>query len=129
MSGRISRWVLAGLYAVAGIFHLLIPEAFLRITPDWVPEPRMVILATGVCEILGATGLLMPRLRRKAGIALALYAVCVYPANIKHAIDDLSGLHAGLGWWYHAPRLALQPVLVLWALHAGGVLKTWRSRA
>jgi len=121
MMRRIGRSVLALAYLVAGILHLAIPEAFLRIVPGWVPYPHLVVLATGACEIVGAIGLMTHRLRRAAGIGLALYAVCVFPANIKHAIDDLSGLHAGLGWWYHGSRLALQPVLVWWALQAGGV--------
>ncbi|MBC9205364.1 DoxX family protein [Roseomonas aerophila] len=123
MMRRIGRWVLALAYLAAGILHLAMPEAFLRIVPGWVPYPHAVILATGACEILGAIGLMTRRLRRAAGIGLALYAVCVFPANIKHAVDDLSGLHAGLGWWYHGPRLALQPVLVWWALQAGVIFQ------
>ncbi len=51
---------------------------------------------------------------------LALYAVCVFPANIKHAIDDLSS-GSGLPIWYHAPRLLLQPLIIWWALWAGGM--------
>lgn len=125
MIRRMSRWVLAIAYLVAGVLHLAVPDVLLSIMPDWVPAPRTVILLTGLCEILGAIGLLTRKLRRAAGIGLALYAVCVFPANIKHAIDDLSGLQAGLGWWYHVPRLALQPVLVWWALHAGGVVDRW----
>ena len=89
------------------------------ITPDWVPVPRAVIFATGLCEFAGAFGLMTQRFRRAAGIGLALYAVCVFPANIKHAFVGLPPGQVQLGWWYHAPRLALQPVLVWWALFAG----------
>ena len=62
------------------------------------------------------------RLRWLAGVMLAAYAVCVYPANIKHAIDGISIGGHRLGWGYHAPRLALQPVIVWWALFAGKVV-------
>jgi len=117
-----SRWVMAALYLAAGIFHLTTPDTFVMITPDWVPFPRDVILATGLCEIAGAFGLMTHRLRRAAGIAFALYAVCVYPANIKHAFEGVPAGQIQLGWWYHAPRLALQPVLVWWALFAGEVV-------
>jgi uncharacterized membrane protein len=79
-----------------------------------------MIAATGICEIAGAIGLLVPSTRRIAGIMLALYAVCVFPANIKHAIDDLSS-GSGLPIWYHAPRLLLQPLIRWWALWAGGM--------
>lgn len=123
-----SRWVLAAIYLAAGILHVTKPEPFLMITPDWVPNPRIVITATGLCEIAGAVGLMTRRLRQAAGIGLALYAVCVYPANIKHALDGLPAGQLQLGWWYHAPRLALQPVLVWWALFAGGLV-TWPFRS
>ncbi len=123
MSGRaVARCVLAAAYVAAGTLHLWTPETFLRITPGWVPFPREVILGTGACEIAGAAGLLTSRFRRAAGWALAAYAVCVYPANVKHAIDDLSAAQPQLGWWYHAPRLALQPALVWWALYAGEIV-------
>ena len=118
----ILRWLLAAAYLFVGIAHLRSPGFFLPIMPGWVPFPRETILITGMCEILGAFALLSPRLRHAAGCMLALYAVCVFPANIKHAIDDLSGVHAGLGWGYHGPRLLLQPVLVWWALFAGNVV-------
>lgn len=124
-SRLILRLVLAAAYLAAGILHLRYPAPFLSITPGWVPQPEFVIAATGVCEILGATALVaVPRLRRAAAIGLALYAVCVYPANIKHALDAVAA-HGPSAWWpYHAPRLAFQPVFVWWALFAGG-LTSW----
>ena len=124
-SRLILRIVLGAAYLGAGVMHLRAPGAFLSITPDWVPRPELVIAATGVAEILGATALVaVPRLRRTAAICLALYAVCVYPANIKHAADAVSVHGAGAWWPYHAPRLAFQPVIVWWALFAGG-LTAW----
>ena len=117
-----ARWVLIAAYLVAGIAHLSTPGAFLMIMPDWVPYPREVILGTGICEIAGAFGLMTRSLRRAAGVGLALYAVCVFPANIKHAFEGLPPGNIQLGWWYHGPRLALQPVLVWWALYAGTVI-------
>ena len=121
LARRLARWVLALAYLVAGIAHLRSPAGFLAITPSWVPWPEAVVFFTGLAEIAGAGGLMIPRLRRAAGIGLALYALCVWPANFNHAWNDiaLGGKH--LTWWYHGPRLALQPVIVWWALWAGGV--------
>jgi uncharacterized membrane protein len=121
-----NRWalraVLAIIYAYAGYVHLRSPDFFLPIVPAWVPEPRLVVLATGACEIAGAVALMTGRLRYVAGVMLALYAVCVYPANIKHALDSVAIGGSKLGWGYHGPRLAFQPVFVWWALFAGGVI-------
>ena len=113
-----ARFALSLFYAVAGFYHLVSPEPFLRITPRFVPYPEMVILLTGLCEIAGAVALHIPALRRTAGLLLALYAVCVWPANFKHAFEGIELDALPTSWWYHGPRLALQPVLValtLWA--------------
>lgn len=122
------RWAMAIFYALAGVLHLGAPDGFLAIMPDWVPYPREVVLATGVCEIAGAFALLTQRLRRLAGLMLALYAIAVFPANIKHALQNVPIAGVTLSWWYHAPRLALQPVLVWWALFCSAIVD-WPRRA
>ena len=122
------RWLMAAFYLGAGLLHLRSPEAFLAIMPDWVPAPRTVLLLTGIAEILGAIGLFVPHLRRAAGIGLALYALCVFPANIKHAVEGITVTGLPSTWWYHAPRLALQPMLIWWALYVGGIIDWPRRR-
>ncbi len=124
------RWVLALFYGAAGAVHLVNPAPFLGIMPRWVPAPYEVVLLTGVAELAGAAALVQPwspALRRAAGWGLALYALCVWPANVQHMLNDLER-GGGLGLGYHVPRLAFQPVLIwlaLWAAHA----TDWPQRA
>lgn len=116
------RVLLGIFYLIAGIAHVRTPGGFLQITPEWVPYPAQVVFLTGIAEIAGALALVfIPRLRYAAGIGLAAYAVCVYPANIKHALEGIAMGGEVQSWWYHGPRLAFQPVFVWWALLAGGV--------
>jgi uncharacterized membrane protein len=123
------RYLLALIYLIAGIAHLRSPAGFLMITPDWVPLPLLVVQLTGVCEIAGSIALaFVPRLRIAAGWALATYAVCVFPANINHAINNIAMDGTQMSWWYHGPRLLFQPVFVWWALYAGGATN-WPFRA
>jgi uncharacterized membrane protein len=122
------RYLLAAIYFGVGVVHLRSPEALLPIMPLWVPHPREVILITGLCEIAGALALLTQRFRSAAGIGLALYAICVFPANIKHAMDGIPLAGMQLGCWYHGPRLAFQPVFVWWSLWVGGVIN-WPFKA
>ena len=97
--------------------------------PGFVPYPYEVVIGTGVAELLGAVALYIPRLRWLAGVMLALYAVCVYPANLQHAWNDIAVAHDYATLWYHVPRLPFQPVLVWWALYAGQVIDwPWRRR-
>lgn len=118
----ITRWLIIVFYTVAGISHLMAPGAFLTITPDWVPYPNTVIFLTGLCELAGAIGMAIPATRRFAGIMLALYALLVFPANIKHAMDYVAVNGIGPGLSYHAPRLMLQPVFIWWALFAADIV-------
>jgi uncharacterized membrane protein len=127
------RVLLALAYALAGYLHLVRPETFLTITPDWAPYPEAVVYWTGLAEIAGAIGLLQPlskALRQAAGIGLALYALCVWPANINHMMMDMARADGGLGLAYHAPRMALQPVLIWLALWVADVPMPWiKARA
>ncbi len=118
----VMRWILAAFFVAAGYAHVAAPEALLAITPDWVPFPRQVIFLTGLFEFAASAALFSRRLRAYAGIALAAYAVCVFPANIKHAIEGIDIPAIPSTWWYHAPRLMLQPVIVWWALFASEVV-------
>ena len=117
----VMRWTMALFFLVAGIAHLYRPVPFLTVTPFWVPFAREVILVTGLCEIAGAVALLAPPTRKAAGWMLALYAACVFPANIKHLVDSIGPDGWPHPFWYHGPRMLLQPVLVWWALYCSGV--------
>ena len=123
MTGRTAlRWLLIAAFLFAGLVHIARPDVFLRIVPSWVPMPRTTVILTGGCEIAGAIGLIVPRLRWWAGVMLALYAVCVFPANIKHAFDYGHAYGFGRGWLYHGPRLLFQPVIVWWCLYAADAI-------
>lgn len=115
------RLVLAAIYIGAGGFHLAAADKFLPIMPPMIPFPRQVVLFTGACEVAGAIGLIIPPTRRWAGIMLAIYAVCVWPANIYQALWHVRAPPLPDSWWYHGPRIAFQPVLVWWALFVGDV--------
>jgi len=118
----VMRWILAAFYAAAGLAHPKAPDALLAITPAWVPFAPQVIFVTGLCELAGATALVTKPLRWWAGVALAAYAICVWPANFKHAIDDIELPYITNSWLYHGPRLAFQPVLVWWTLYGAEVI-------
>lgn len=118
------RWLLAAFYGVAGIIHLVNPEPFLSIMPAPVPYQLQIVWFTGIAELAGAVALVQPwsaQLRRAGGIGLALYALCVWPANVNHMLLDMSGAMEGPGLAYHIPRLVIGQPLLIW-------LAIWTSR-
>ena len=98
--------------------------------PAFVPHPALVVQLTGVAELLGAAALiqpLSPGLRHTAGWALALYALCVWPANINHFALDMARPDHGWGLAYHIPRMLLQPLLIWLAPWSAGAIE-WPLR-
>ena len=87
-----------------------------RMVPPSIPNPELMVTFTGVCEILGAIGLLVPRTRRAAAIALVVFFVAVLPANIHAARAGVT--LRGQAATPVAPRVALQLLfmgLVWWS--------------
>ena len=80
--------LLAGIFTVSGVVHLVRPQTYEPLMPAWVPAHREVILGSGVAELVCAAGLLAPPTRRTAGLASALLLVAVFPGNIKMAVDS-----------------------------------------
>lgn len=54
-------------FIVAGALHFVIPGAYHRIMPPYVPAPRAMVYASGVAEMAGGAGLLTARSRPAAG--------------------------------------------------------------
>jgi uncharacterized membrane protein len=82
-----SSKVLAAIFSVTGVVHLVKPEIYGPTMPAWVPAHRGVILASGVAELALAAGLALPRTRKLAGWGSVALLVGVYPANIKMTMD------------------------------------------
>lgn len=69
-------------FLLGGIGHFATAGFFIGIVPPWVPWPALAVYVSGVFELLGAAGLLLPRWRRPAGAGLLLLTLCVTPANV-----------------------------------------------
>lgn len=61
-----------------------------RMIPPGVPSPMGMVYFTGLCEIAGAIGLLVPRTRRAAAAALMVFFLAILPANIHAARAGLT---------------------------------------
>ena len=117
---RLSLVAMATLYLGAGVTHFLVPRAFERIVPPWLPRPRALVYVSGAAEVAGGLGLLHPRTRRASAVGIALLLAAVFPANVYMAagdpdldLPDAVGEPSDAALW---GRLPLQAALVAWAL-------------
>src|SRR5215468_11310075 len=61
-----------------------------RMVPKNFPRPELLVTLTGICEILGAIGLLTPLFARWAAIGLTLLLIGVFPANVRATREGLT---------------------------------------
>jgi len=102
-------------FIAAGAMHFVVPAYYQAIVPSYLPAPAALVAVSGVAEIAGGIGLLIPWLRPAAGIGLIALLVAVFPANVE--MLRLYRAHGVAGWtetvlWL---RLPLQAVLIWWA--------------
>lgn len=111
---RLIALVLLALFFVsAGINHFVHPGAYERIVPPWLPAPALLVQISGICEILGGIGVLVPNARRFAGMGLIALLIAVFPANVQMAQHpELYADIANAQALYI--RLPLQIVLIAW---------------
>lgn len=119
------RGILALSMVAIGALHLVRPEPFTHIVPAWLPAPMALVLLSGVAEILGGAGLLVPGMRRAASLGLVLLYVAVFPANVNMALrPELGGAIPSWLLWARLPFQAAFIALALWVgVAAPGVRK------
>jgi uncharacterized membrane protein len=88
--GYVNSWTaaiavgLAAMFVVTGVAHFAPPmrRDLIAIVPPRLPEPGLLVTVTGVLELLGAAGLLLPVTRVAAAVCLLALMLAMFPANI-----------------------------------------------
>src|SRR5918995_5059457 len=119
---RLSSWREAGLIAVVIMFlftgathFTAMKHDYAAMLPGFVPMNVWVIYLTGVLQIAGAVGLLIPRTRRLAGICLALLLVAMFPGNVYATLNEIEFRgDAPTPLWLRAPIQLFFIGMVLW---------------
>ena len=134
---RLSSWREAGrialviMFLFTGFSHFSsLKHDFASMIPDPLPNDLWVIYLTGVFEIAGAVGLLIPRTRRLAGVCLMLLLVAMFPANVNAIVNEISlGGDAPTPLWLRAPMQLLYIGMVWWTSIKEGSREAGRLRA
>jgi uncharacterized membrane protein len=113
---KIARIVLAVAYVAAGSNHFVNPDFFVAIMPPYLPAHLELVYLSGVFEVAGGIGVLIPRLRSLAGWGLVALLVAVFPANLHMALNP--ELFSDASPFALYSRLPIQLVLIAWAYWA-----------
>lgn len=112
---------LAVMFAFTGAAHFTRTRPdMIRMVPPDLPKPAAIVTLTGVAELAGTIGLIVPSLARWAGYGLIILLVAMFPANVHAARSGqaiagrppmplrlrlpLQLLWIGLLWWSAASR-------------------------
>lgn len=114
-----AQWVLRVVVAlpliISSMGHFTRTAVLSGIVPPVFPHPDFWVAFTGILELFGAIGLLVPRTGKRATICVALLMIAIFPANVYAAHQTVGGLHMpGV-----LVRLVMQVVYILLVLLAG----------
>lgn len=111
------RRLLANLFIGAGVNHFVMPRVYEQIVPPQLRgQARRIVQVSGVAEIVGGVGVLLPWTRRVSGLGLIALLAAVFPANVYMAREPER--FRQIPRWALYGRLPLQPLMMLW---------TWRA--
>lgn len=120
----VARLALGAMLVFAGTSHLTFARREFRAqVPPWVPmDTDDVVLLSGAAEIaLGAALAGLPKERRRVGGLAAAFFTAIFPGNVSQYRNRIDGFGLDTDT-KRAARLAGQPLLVAWALYAGGLI-------
>lgn len=117
------RWVfspagIAILFIGAGIRHFVRPAPYAGIVPYMLPHPLALVYVSGLAELAGGIGVLIPQVRVLAGRGLILLLIAILPANVQMLV---SARAAHAPHWFEAIlwlRLPVQGLLIAWVWRA-----------
>ena len=113
-------WALAVMFLFTASAHFTkMKKDLINMVPKALPNPRLLVHLTGVLEVVGAVGLLIPATRDLAGLCLALLVVAMFPANVSAAMKGMPMRgRPPTSLWLRVPMQLLFVALTLWASQA-----------
>lgn len=77
-----SRFALAVMFLFTASAHFTkMKEDLVNMVPRVFPYPRQIVFVTGILEILGAIGIVVPTVKGLAGLCLIILLIAMFPAN------------------------------------------------
>jgi uncharacterized membrane protein len=104
------------------IGHFAFMDGMTKMLPAILPFKKEIIGFTGLIEVAGAIGLLLPASRYETAMALIIFFILILPANILAAIkkvDYQKGTNDGPGMKYLWFRVPLQLFFIAWVAWFG----------
>jgi len=98
------------LFIGSGVSHFVTPDFYESIVPEFLPSPKLLVIVTGIVEILLGLFFAYKPTSRYAAWILIVYLIAMFPVNVLMALHpERFPQFAPLGLWL---RLPLQTLLI-----------------
>lgn len=102
------------------IGHFKFARGMAMMVPQYIPNKKEIVLASGIAEIILGIALLFPVVRFYAGVLLVAMFIFLLPANIsaaKRRVNYEKGTYDGPGPKYLWFRIPMQLLLIAWVIY------------
>jgi len=113
MNEPIGLYIMAAVYIVAGIMHFIKPKVYIRVMPNYLPNPRALVFWSGIAEILLGIGLCLPALKTIS--IYGIIAMLIVFLLVHFYMLSSEKASAGIPKWILILRIPLQFGLMYWA--------------
>jgi len=107
------QYLMGIIYILAGLNHFRQPRLYLKIIPDYLPNPNLLNKLSGIAEILLGILICISLTSNFAAWGIIALLLAIFPANLYMYQNDKAAL--GLPKWLRLLRLPLQLALIYWA--------------
>ncbi len=109
---EVSKYLLAFLLIIAGTLHFIKPKFYLKIMPQYLPAHFLLVILSGIAEIICGLLLLFPTTQNIGAYLTIALLIVVFPANIEMSRKYF--VKKKKGFWLTILRLPLQFLMIWW---------------
>jgi uncharacterized membrane protein len=107
------QYILGFLFLLAGANHFRTPKLYERIIPSYMPDPKTLVILSGIAEMCFGLLLLNPENQTIGAWGIIILLIIFIPIHIFMLQDERASLK--LPKWLLVLRLPLQLLLMYWA--------------
>lgn len=113
---KVSQYVLAVFFILAGINHFINPEFYLPLIPPYLPYHHLINLISGTVEVALGLGVLIPTTSKYAAQGIIILMLLFIPSHIYFVqMGSCIGNLCTDPWIGWGRLIVIHPLLILWA--------------
>ena len=105
-------YLMAVIYIFAGIMHFVKPKMYLRILPGYLPKHKLLVIISGIAEIVIGIALCFSATKNLAIYAIIAMLASFLPAHFHMLFNKKASM--GIAKWVLIGRIPLQFLLMFW---------------